>query len=135
MLVLVNKVSMLHDYLDEIPAGALQTIHSAKKPTAIIYPGARNLAGNLLSSDGSIGIRITTDPFCSELISLIDTPLVSTSANVSGDPSPFTFQEITPYIKNQVDYVVNWRQEERSPAAPSAIVKIDQFGKVNILRP
>jgi L-threonylcarbamoyladenylate synthase len=135
MLVLMNEVSMLLEYLDELPAGALQIIQTAAKPTTIIYPGARNLASNLLAGDGSIGIRITGDPFCRKLIALIDKPLVSTSANVSGDPSPLTFQEITPHIKNQVDYLVNWRQDERSPATPSSIVKIDRHGEVVLIRP
>jgi L-threonylcarbamoyladenylate synthase len=134
MLVLTNGLSMLQEYLDEIPAAAIQIIQSVKRPTTIIYPGARNLASNLLAPDGSIGIRITSDPFCKKLITLTGTPLVSTSANVSGDESPSTFREITSYIKEQVDYVVNWRQEEQSPAVPSTVLKLDHRGVVTVLR-
>jgi L-threonylcarbamoyladenylate synthase len=135
MLVLMNDISMLHQYLDEFPAVAMQIIQTATKPTTLIYPGARNLAENLPASDGSIGIRITSDPFCRKLISVIDTPLVSTSANLSGDPPPITFHEITPRIMKQVDYVVNWRQHEQSPSVPSAILKIDHQGEVVVIRP
>jgi L-threonylcarbamoyladenylate synthase len=135
MLVLMNERSMLQQYLVEIPATAMPFIQSPKKPTTIIYPGARNLAANLMAPDGSIGIRITRDPFCKKLITLTGTPLVSTSANVSGNPSPLTFSDIDPRIHEKVDYVVNWRQDERVPSAPSTILKIKRDGKVVVLRP
>jgi L-threonylcarbamoyladenylate synthase len=88
-----------------------------------------------MAPDGSIGIRITRDPFCKKLITLTGTPLVSTSANVSGNPSPLTFSDIDPRIHEKVDYVVNWRQDERVPSAPSTILKIKRDGKVVVLRP
>jgi len=125
---------MLGDYLDEVPEQARKILDSARKPTTVIYPGARNLADNLLAEDGSLGIRITSDPFCHQLIELTGFPIVSTSANISGRPSPSVFNEIESTIARQVDYVVNWRQEELEPAKPSAIIKLSKQGDITILR-
>jgi len=135
MLVLMNETAMLDNYLFKVPEGALDLLRFAEKPTTIIYPGARNFPSNLPALDGSIGIRITSDPFCSRLIKAIDKPLVSTSANISGSPSPAIFREIAEQIKDQVDYVVDWRQHEETPALPSTIIKFDQQGEMVVLRP
>ncbi len=86
-------------YLENIPEKALEILSLATKPTTIIYPGARNLAPNLLAEDGSVGIRITSDPFCIKLTESIGRPLVSTSANISSFPSPALFSEIDPFIR------------------------------------
>jgi L-threonylcarbamoyladenylate synthase len=135
MLVLMNEPAMLEEYLIEVPKGALDLLSTSEKPTTIIYPGARNLAANLAARDGSIGIRVTGDPFCRKLITLIEKPLVSTSANISGSPSPLVFKDITAYIRDNVDYVVDWRQQDETPAIPSTIIKIGKGGKVVVLRP
>jgi len=135
MLVLVNGITMLEDYIGSIPLQAKELIEIAKKPTTIIYPGARNLAANLLAPDGSIGIRITSDPFCSLLIEFTGLPIVSTSANISGEQAPAIFQKIDSSIRGQVDYVVNWRQDEHSTSAPSAIIKLEEDGTITTLRP
>lgn len=134
MLVLVNGLSMLDKYIENIPEQALEIVKQADKPTTIIYPGARNLADNLLAPDGSIGIRITSDPFCRDLIKYTGLPIVSTSANISGEPSPATFFQITTPIRKQVDYVVTWRQDETTYAAPSAIIKLEADGTITTLR-
>ena len=120
MLVLMHGIAMLEDYLVQVPDQALKIINSARKPTTLIYPASKNLADNLLAEDGSIGIRLTTDPFCHQLIERTGVPIVSTSANISGLPSPSLFREISSEIKELVDYVVNWRQDELDPASPSA---------------
>ena len=135
MLVLVNGITMLEDYIESIPLQAKELIEKAEKPTTIIYPGARNLAANLLAPDGSIGIRITSDPFCSLLIEFTGLPIVSTSANISGEQAPAVFQKIDSSIREQVGYVVNWRQDEHSTAAPSAIIKLEEDGTITTLRP
>lgn len=135
MLVLVNGHNMLKQFLEAIPNQAEELLRKAEKPTTIIYPGARNLAGNLLAEDGSVGIRITSDPFCKKLIEYTGLPIVSTSANISGDPSPSRFSEISTRIRQQVDYVVNWRQNETESSLPSAIIKLDLDGGISILRP
>jgi L-threonylcarbamoyladenylate synthase len=134
MLVLVNNTSMLEDYLENIPLHAYEIIKQAMKPTTIIYPGACNLAENLVASDGTIGIRITSDPFCIKLIEYSGKPLVSTSANISGDQAPSSFHKINASILNQVDYVVNWRQDETEEASPSAIIKLETDGSITTLR-
>ncbi len=135
MLVLMNGTSMLKQYLGKVPDQALKILDSTDKPITIIYPDARNLAENLIAEDGSIGIRITSDPFCRQLIERTGKPIVSTSANISGKPSPSLFSEINFQILELVDHVVNWRQDETSPTNPSTIIKIDTKGDIITLRP
>ena len=135
MLVLVKGLSMLKQYLKEIPTQALELIAKAEKPTTIIYPGARKLASNLVAEDGSVGIRITSDPFCKKLIELTGKPIVSTSANISGELPPSVFREIRAPIRLQVDHVVNWRQDDTEPSLPSAIIKLEEDGTMTMLRP
>lgn len=135
MLVLVKGLGMLKQYLHTVPPEALELIAKAEKPTTIIYPGARKLASNLLAADGSVGIRITSDPFCKKLIELTGKPIVSTSANVSGELSPSIFREIKSSILKQVDHVVQWRQDETEGSFPSAIIKLEEDGRISILRP
>jgi len=135
MLVLVDGIPMLEQYIDNIPPQALELLKAPVKPTTIIYPGARNLAENLIAYDGSIGIRVTSDPFCKQLIEICGKPIVSTSANISGDQAPGIFREIKAEIRNGVDYVVNWRQDETAPSKPSAILKLEADGTIITLRP
>ena len=135
MLVLVDGIAMLEKYIARIPSRALELLEKASKPTTIIYPGAQNLAKNLLGPDGSIGIRITSDPFCRQLISYTGFPIVSTSANLSGEPPPSTFIQIKSSIREQVDHVVDWRQDESASASPSAIIKLEEDGSTTIIRP
>lgn len=135
MLVLVNGMPMLESHLERVPEQAKEILESARKPTTIIYPEARNLASNLLGDDGSVGIRITSDPFCRQLMEQTGKPIVSTSANISGELSPAFFGQIDKQILEKVDYVVQWRQEETEPATPSAIIKLSKQGNILILRP
>jgi L-threonylcarbamoyladenylate synthase len=135
MLVLVDGITMLEEYVESIPAQALEIIEKAKKPCTIIYPGARRLASNLLAPDGSIGIRITSDPFCRKLIEFTGLPIVSSSANISGEQAPTMFQDIRKSIRKQVDYIVNWRQDESAASSPSAIIKLEEDGTITTLRP
>jgi len=134
MLVLVDNEYRLQQYTIEIPEIAYQLIEVSDKPLTIIYPGAKNLADNLISDDGSIGIRITNDDFCQKLLGRFKKPLVSTSANISGKNSPATFSDIEEEIKNSVDYVVNWRQDDHRPAIPSSIIKLGVGGEIKIIR-
>jgi L-threonylcarbamoyladenylate synthase len=100
----------------------------------IIYSGAKNLAHNLISSDGSIGIRITNEDFSKKLCRQFRKPIVSTSANISGEPSPANFSEIKPEILRSVDYVVNYRQNETQKSKPSSIIQLGKGGLVKIIR-
>lgn len=134
MLVLIDSDNRLTRYLKEVPEIAWDLIDVADKPLTIIYPGARNLAKNLIPIDNTIGIRITRDEFSSTLIRKFGKAIVSTSANVSGKKSPSTFSEIDEEIIEGVDYVVNYRQEDYQKHQPSGIIRIGLKGEVEILR-
>jgi len=134
MLVLLDNENRLPSYVKEIPEIAWQLIEVNDKPMTIIYDGARNLASNLIAPDGSVGIRITSDPFCIKLIAALRKPLVSTSANFSGQPSPRFFDEIDRELLSLVDYVVEWRQDDHTPASASSILKIGAAGEITIIR-
>jgi L-threonylcarbamoyladenylate synthase len=126
---------MMEEYLETFPRLASDIYKTAEKPCTIIFPGAKNLATNLIAPDGTIGIRLTSDPFCKKLIGLSAVPLVSTSANISGSAAPATFHEINSSICEQVDYIVKWRQDDTSPAKPSSIIKLEKDGSITTLRP
>ena len=119
MLVLLDDAGKIASYAD-VPDIALDLIEVADKPTTIIYPGAKRLAPNLIAEDGTIGIRITREEFTRSLIFRYNKPIVSTSANISGEPSPHFFGEISEEIKNAVDYIVDYRRNDHNPAAPSS---------------
>lgn len=135
MLVLVDSAVKVDFYVQDVPAVAWDLLDVADKPLTIIYSGARNLAPNLLAGDGSVGIRVTGEEFSKALCFRFRKAIVSTSANVSGQPSPRTFAEISDEIKNAVDYVVEARRTEAGPARPSSIIKLGQGGEVKIIRP
>ncbi|HEY4786454.1 MAG TPA: L-threonylcarbamoyladenylate synthase [Bacteroidales bacterium] len=134
MLVLVEHADRIGRYVKEIPEVALELIEVNDKPMTIIYPGAINLAQNLVGKDKTIGIRIVQDDFCQKLIAKLNRPIVSTSANISGQPSPAIFSEISDEIKNGVDYVVNWRQNDATKSLPSSIIKVGIGGEIEIIR-
>ncbi|MGM9802380.1 MAG: L-threonylcarbamoyladenylate synthase [Candidatus Limisoma sp.] len=134
MLVLLDDENRLERYVDEVPEVAYNLIEVAVKPLTIIYDRARNLARNLLADDGSVGIRITREAFSSRLCRGLRRPIVSTSANISGQPSPATFDQISDEIKNAVDYVVRYRQDDLTPSAPSSVIKLGSDGCFKILR-
>jgi len=135
MLVLIDQDGRLNSYVREIPEIAWELIDASDKPITIIYPLAKNLAANLIAEDGSIGIRISGDEFCVELIKRFNKPIVSTSANISGEPTPSLFSEISEEIKESVDYVVEWRQEDTTKNPPSSIIKLGEGGVFKIIRP
>ena len=128
MLVLVDGRDMLSEYVDEVPDIAVKLMDEAVNPLTIIYPKARNLPDNLVADDGSIGIRIVNDSFCRQIIRAFGKPVVSTSANISGEPAPATFDDISGEIKAAMDYVVVWRQDDRKPATASSIIQIKTDG-------
>ena len=134
MLVLIDSPAKLNGYVSQVPEIARDLIEVSDKPVTIIYPNAKNLAFNLLGEDGSVGIRITNERFSHELCKLFRKPLVSTSANISGLPSPGLFSEITEAVKNGVDYVVRYRQDETVKAKPSSVIKLSEDGGLNIIR-
>jgi L-threonylcarbamoyladenylate synthase len=133
MLVLLDSPERLSQYVD-IPEIAWEIINNVKSPLTIIYPGARNLAGNILSKDNSVGVRIVNDNFCINLIQKFRKPIVSTSANISGDSNPAIFNGINKKIIDSVDYVVKWRQDDMTRRKPSGIIKLGLNGEVKVIR-
>lgn len=134
MLVLLDHPARISEYVEAVPEIARELLQVADKPLTIIYPGARNIARNLIAQDGTIGIRIVQDEFCQQLIHLLGKPLVSTSANISGMPWPSGFQKIDKSLLKAVDYVVKWRQQETYRGKPSGIIKIGLRGEVQVIR-
>lgn len=134
MLVLMENPNLLNSYVAEVPEIAWDLIEVADSPLTIIYPGAKNLASNLLAQDGSIGIRITNEAFTQQLIQRFRKPVVSTSANITGQKSPQNFDEISDEIIQSVDYVVKFRQDDFSKSAPSSIIKLGTGGQIEIIR-
>lgn len=133
MLVLLDDAGKIASYAD-VPAIALDLIEVADKPTTIIYPGAKRLAPDLIAEDGTIGIRITKEEFTRSLIFRFNRPIVSTSANISGEPSPRFYEEISEEIRNAVDYIVDYRRNDHTPASPSSIIKLGLSGEIQIIR-
>jgi len=134
MLVLVHSEGMIPSYVEQVPEIAWELLDASTEPMTLIYPSAKNLAENLVASDGSIGIRVTGDPFCRKLIEKFRKPIVSTSANISGNPSPALFDEIDPGIVEAVDFAVHWRRDDLQRGNPSAVIKIGTGGVFEILR-
>ena len=134
MLVLVDSSVKVDFYVRDVPEVAWDLIDLADKPLTIIYSGARNLAANLLAEDGSVGIRVTNEDFSKRLCQQFRKAIVSTSANISGQPSPKNFSEISEEVKSAVDYIVGYRQEEMSNPKPSSIIKLGKGGVIKIIR-
>jgi len=135
LIVLIADERSLLQYVASPHIEVFDYIQGVSKPTTIIYENAIGLAGNLLAEDGSVGIRICADEFCKHLIKRFRKPIVSTSANVSGFPPPKVFSDIDIAIKEGVDYVVHYRQDDTIPVEPSAVVKYNKDGSFTILRP
>ncbi|MBQ8673406.1 MAG: threonylcarbamoyl-AMP synthase [Bacteroides sp.] len=134
MLVLVDSAVKVDFYVQEVPEVAWDLIELTDKPLTIIYSGARNLAPNLLAEDGSVGIRVTGEEFSKRLCFQFRKAIVSTSANISGQSSPACYGEISEEIKAAVDYIVDYRRQEQTPARPSGIIKLGKGGEIQIIR-
>jgi L-threonylcarbamoyladenylate synthase len=134
MLVLLENPALLERYVEDVPEIAWDLVEVSATPLTVIYPGAKNMADNLIADDGSIGIRFTKEEFTTKLLQRFRRPIVSTSANISGQKSPAFFDEISEEIKNLVDYIVEYRQSDISPAQPSAIIKLWPGGRIDIIR-
>jgi len=134
MLILIDDAYRIPSYIDEMPELAWDLIELSEKPLTIIYPTAKNLAKNLIAEDGSIGIRVSKDEFTKELIRRFKKPIVSTSANISGQAAPAFFDEISNEIKSAVDYIVNYRQNDTTQSSPSGIIKLEVNGEIKVIR-
>lgn len=134
MLALVDSEAALERSVDDIPEVAWQLIEAAVRPLTIIYDHPRGVASNLLADDGSLGIRITGERFSNELCRRLRRPLVSTSANISGEKAPASFKDISREILDGADYVVSYRRDEDMAAAASNIIKVSDGGLFKVIR-
>lgn len=132
-IILVDSFLMLEKYIPDFPSVCYDLVELAEKPLTIIYPDAKGIAPSILAEDGSVGIRLTKDPICLNIIRTIKKPLVSTSANISGGKNPSCFSEINPKIKNQVDLIIEERLDEKRNA-PSQIIKIGLDSSIKVIR-
>ncbi|MGL5683388.1 MAG: L-threonylcarbamoyladenylate synthase [Marinifilaceae bacterium] len=133
MLVLLDDAGKIASYAD-VPDIAYDLLEVSDKPLTIIYPNAKGLAKNLIAEDGTIGIRITHEEFSHDLLHRFHRPIVSTSANISGQPSAAIFAEISEEIKAGVDYIVGYRQADTKRAEPSGIIKLGMGGEFELIR-
>ncbi|ETN96059.1 L-threonylcarbamoyladenylate synthase [Zhouia amylolytica] len=133
LICLVSDTRMLAKYIYEVPEVAYQLLDASDKPTTIIYDNPINVAGNLVASDNTLAIRVASDEFCQRMVRQFKRPLVSTSANISGYPTPQSFSEINQEILKGVDYVVNLHRDKKCNK-PSTIIKIGNDGVFKIIR-
>jgi L-threonylcarbamoyladenylate synthase len=135
LIILVDDPAKIERYVKEIPAITWDLMKNVEKPLTIIYPNARNLPKNVVGEDNSIAIRVARNEFCTRLIREFGKPIVSSSANVSGEPAPLVFRCVSENIKKSVDYVVNLYQDVLQEVKPSRIIKLKENGEFNIIRP
>lgn len=133
LICLVANQAMLERYVEKVPEVAYDIMDLATKPTTIVFDKPKELAKNLIASDNTIAIRVASDKFCQYLINKFGKPIVSTSANISGEPSPKNFKAISNRILQGVDYVVNL-QREKENSTPSSIIKLANDGSVKVIR-
>lgn len=134
LILLLHNDNQLASYVNDIPEVAYELIEYTEKPLTIVYSNAKNLAPNVIAADGSIGIRIIRHPFCEQLLQRFRKPIVSTSANISGEVSPSFFGEISQEVKSGVDYIVEYGQDDNSKEKSSTVMKLDPSGKFEFLR-
>lgn len=133
-IVLIDDIKKLNNYVENIPEILYDLIESIDTPLTIIYPYAKNLTKNVIAKDNSIGIRITKDVFCKKLIQLFGKPIISTSANISGEENPIYFNKISKDIINSVDYVVDLFHDRIKEIKPSTIIKLKVNGEFSVIR-
>ncbi|MDO4228941.1 MAG: L-threonylcarbamoyladenylate synthase [Capnocytophaga sp.] len=134
LIILVDSEQMLRNYTENTSDFVFDFLKNIHEPTTIIYPNAKNLAKNVISSDNSVGIRLIKDDFCKKMIQKFGKPIVSTSANISGNPTPRIFKEIDTEIIKNCDYIVKHRQEDTEIRPPSRLVRFDLNGNIEFLR-
>ncbi|HNX43096.1 MAG TPA: L-threonylcarbamoyladenylate synthase [Bacteroidales bacterium] len=134
LIILIDSFEQLNNYVDKIPDVAYDLLKCIENPVTVIYSNAKNLASNVIAGDGTIGIRIVKEEFCINLISRFGKPIVSTSANISGEESPVIFSHISKDIISNVDYIVKYRQETFSQSKPSTIIRLMETGEYIIIR-
>lgn len=133
MIVLVNGDRMIHYIFKDIPEVAWQIMDLSENPTTLILDKPKNVAPNIIAEDNTLAVRIIKEPFCYKLLERFKKPIVSTSANISGEPTPLSFDQISETIKNQVDYCVDYNRSAKN-SKPSTIIKISLDNQVKVIR-
>ncbi|WP_223033153.1 L-threonylcarbamoyladenylate synthase [Hanstruepera marina] len=133
LICLVKDLNMLKSYVKHIPDRVIEILKNTTKPTSIIYNNPVGIAQNLIAPDNTLAIRVVNHEFCNKLLQTFNKPIVSTSANISGKPTPKSFKEIHPDILKGVDYVVNL-PDEKTEAKPSSILKVEHDGSITVIR-
>ncbi len=134
VIVLIDSVEKLPEYVKEVPSAAKDFYEQAPGPLTIVFEKGKNLPKSVLAKDGSVAIRVVRHDFVKELIKRLNKPLVSTSANVTGEPSPIIYSEISEKIKEQVDYIVDYDRYKINATSPSTIIKLDVNNGFVVLR-
>ncbi len=133
-IILLENSQKITDYVEEVPDILWDLLESFDNPTTIIYPKAKRLAKNVIADDGSIAIRVVNEEFCHNLISTFGKPIVSSSANFSGEPTPVMFRDISPELKKKVDYVVKTNQRKLNKVKASTIIRLKMNGEFDVVR-
>ena len=133
-IILLDNADKLKDYIEQAPPIAYDLISQYVRPLTIIYPEAKNIAKNVMAADGSIAIRIVNELFCKTLIQRFGKPIVSTSANISGEANPISFSVISDQIKYNVDYAVDWERNVVREVNPSTIIRLFDNGTFDVVR-
>lgn len=133
LICLVSDLKMLEEHVEKVPQAAYDILKFSKQPTTIIYDDPIRIAENLIAEDNSLAIRVVKDKFCENLLRKFKRPIVSTSANISGETAPLCFQEISKEILDGVDYIVNLQHDKKS-GKPSTIIKLKNDGTVRVIR-
>jgi len=134
MIILIDSFEKLYQYVDRIPEITEDLLNSITNPVTVIYSNAIRLADNVIAPDKTIGIRIVKDEFCKQLIKEFGKPIVSTSANISGDETPAIFSHISQEVKDAADYIVHYKQEVFTRSKPSTIIRLYDDGNYSIIR-
>jgi L-threonylcarbamoyladenylate synthase len=134
LIVLLDDINQLNNYVVKVPDIAWEIVEYSEMPLTVVYPKGKNVAPELLGENGSIAIRVTKNEFCKKIIWKLRKPIVSTSANISEQPFKGNFSDVSDEIKNAVDYVVNYRREEKIRTAPSRIIELGMEGEIKFIR-
>jgi L-threonylcarbamoyladenylate synthase len=135
LIILLDSFDKINYYVEKVPDVAFDLVSNMETPLTIIYSGAKNMAPNVIASDGTIAIRVVNEEFCRQLILRFGKPIVSSSANIADEATPLMFSNINPEIIRNVDYVVNLKHDIFNRAKPSTIIRLLENGEFTIIRP
>ncbi len=135
LIILAESVDRIHKHVDADKEYISDLVHGFDRPTTIIYPGAKKLAKNVVADDGTVAVRLARHDFCAGLIAKFNRPVISTSANISGEPAPSLYAHISNEIRENVDYIVDWERYAMKEIKPSTVIKLRKDGLYDVLRP